>query len=190
MSFGPNVTVSSVTRVSGLRLTTRVSVSGGAAIGARDVTIVNPDGGTGMCAGCFTVNPLPTISSVTRNDSTSLTIDISVADTAAIGARNLVVANVDGGTVTCAGVQVVSVIASATTITLSVTIAAGATRSARDVTVVNPRWCGRDQDERLQSHLARSGPGFQPPGESRFREWRTARFARARAGIRAGIARV
>jgi hypothetical protein len=142
VSFGPDITMSSVTRNSATKLTAHIVVSAGASLGARDITVVNPDGGTGMCAGCLTVNPPPTITtidppsrpraashqliaitgtgyqagvkasiagggvtvnSVTRNDPTSLTLAVSISNTAAIGARDLTITNPDGGAATCTG---------------------------------------------------------------------------------------
>lgn len=65
--MGNGVTVKSVTVSSPTLLTLMVSVAGDAAPGPRDVVVTGTDGGTGTCAGCFTVSPAPTITSVTPN---------------------------------------------------------------------------------------------------------------------------
>ena len=142
VSFGPSITVNTVTRNSATKLTANVTIGIAATLGTRDVTVTNPDGGAATCGGCFTVNEMPaitsvipasggqgvvhraitvtgtgfqtgvtasiagggvTVNSVTRNDSTSLTLDVTVANAAATGARNLVVTNPDTGAVTCLG---------------------------------------------------------------------------------------
>jgi Bacterial Ig-like domain/IPT/TIG domain len=45
-------------------LTVHVTVSSTAATGQRDVIVTNPDGGRGVCQGCFTVNPAPKVTSI------------------------------------------------------------------------------------------------------------------------------
>jgi quinohemoprotein amine dehydrogenase alpha subunit-like protein len=52
---GNGITVVSVTRNSATSLTVRLSVSGGATTGLRDVTVTNPDGGSGTLAGGFRI---------------------------------------------------------------------------------------------------------------------------------------
>jgi len=53
--IGAGITVSSTTFVSSSRLTATVTIGAGTTIGARTVKVVNPDGGTGSCTGCFSV---------------------------------------------------------------------------------------------------------------------------------------
>ena len=53
--FGAGVTVNSTTRVNSGRLTASITISPGTTAGARTVTVVNPDKGTGSCVGCFSV---------------------------------------------------------------------------------------------------------------------------------------
>ncbi len=55
VSFGPDVTVASVTVTSATSLTVRITIAPTAAIGARDVRVTNVDGGTATCTGCFTI---------------------------------------------------------------------------------------------------------------------------------------
>ncbi|HVL81144.1 MAG TPA: IPT/TIG domain-containing protein [Actinomycetota bacterium] len=45
-------------------LVATISVAPGAVGGPRDLTVVNPDGGRGTCSGCFTIDPVPTVTSV------------------------------------------------------------------------------------------------------------------------------
>jgi len=61
-SFGAGITVNSVVFVSANELTANVTVAGGAATGARTITVTNGDAGVGSCTNCFTVNggPAPT----------------------------------------------------------------------------------------------------------------------------------
>ncbi len=136
---GTGITVNTVTFNSPTQLTVNISVAPTATIGARNVTVTNPDGGTATCNNCFTVNTGPTLTTVTPNargqgftgnltltgtnlvngagvvfsgtgitvntvtfnSPTQLTVNISVAPTATIGARNVTVTNPDGGTATC-----------------------------------------------------------------------------------------
>ena len=53
--FGAGVTVNSTTFVNSGRLTASITISPGTTAGARTVTVVNPDKGTGSCVGCFSV---------------------------------------------------------------------------------------------------------------------------------------
>jgi hypothetical protein len=60
-SFGAGITVNSTTFNSSTQLTANITVAANAAVGSRDITINKLDGGQVTCAGCFTVNPLPTV---------------------------------------------------------------------------------------------------------------------------------
>jgi hypothetical protein len=64
---GAGVILKSVVVTSSVLLTIKVSVDSNAALGAGDVSVTVPGGGTGTCAACFTVNPGPTVTSVTPN---------------------------------------------------------------------------------------------------------------------------
>jgi hypothetical protein len=57
------VTTNSVTWVSATKLTVKVTLSASATIGAGNVTVTTP-GGSGICTGCFTIDALPTIGSI------------------------------------------------------------------------------------------------------------------------------
>jgi len=86
-SFGPDITVSSVTVTSATSLTARITVGVGAATGARDVRVTNTDGGTDTCNGCFTVAAgralvlelIDTKGTATTNDDAVITRPISGA---------------------------------------------------------------------------------------------------------------
>jgi hypothetical protein len=123
-----------------------VTVTGAAAVGPRDVTVTLPGGGaSATCAGCLTVDPRPTVSTISpaalaqgvahatvtvtgtgflpgatvafggtgitvnsvSTTGTTLTLDVTVAPTAATGGRTITVTNVDGGTVARAGLFIV-----------------------------------------------------------------------------------
>jgi len=53
--FGSGITVISITFVSSTKLTVKITISAGTTTGGRTVKVINPDKGTGSCAGCFTV---------------------------------------------------------------------------------------------------------------------------------------
>ena len=60
--FSDGITVNSVTFVSGTELSANISIADDAAVGDRDVTVVNGDAGVGIGVGIFTViEPLPLI---------------------------------------------------------------------------------------------------------------------------------
>ncbi len=55
VNFGADITVTSVNVSSSTSLVARVNVDVDAVLGARNVSVSNPDGGTGSCTGCFSV---------------------------------------------------------------------------------------------------------------------------------------
>ena len=59
VSFGPGVVVNTVTRNSAGKLTVNVTVDPAAALGARDLTVTNPDGGTTTRLAALTVDAPP-----------------------------------------------------------------------------------------------------------------------------------
>jgi len=52
---GAGVTVNSTTFVSNTQLTVDVDIAGSAPVGSRDITVDNPNGGSGSCTDCFSV---------------------------------------------------------------------------------------------------------------------------------------
>ena len=65
---GTGVTVNSTTFVNNTTLTLNVSIAANAALGSRNLTVTNPDGGTGTGNNVFTVVAGPKISSVVLGD--------------------------------------------------------------------------------------------------------------------------
>jgi hypothetical protein len=59
---GTGITVNSTAFVDATHLNVTITVAGNATVGAGNVTVTNPDGGTGTGTGVFTVNAGPTIS--------------------------------------------------------------------------------------------------------------------------------
>lgn len=64
---GAGIVLKSVVVTSSVLLTIKVSVDSNAALGVGDVSVTVPGGATATCAGCFTVNPGPTFTSVAPN---------------------------------------------------------------------------------------------------------------------------
>jgi hypothetical protein len=131
---GTGVTVNSTTFVSASQLTANITISSTAPTGARDVTVTNPDQGTGTCTGCFTVNGGPTVTSTNPasrgQGATNQTITVN-----GTGFANGANATFSGSGITVNSTTFVS----ATQLTANITISAGApTGTARDVTVTNP----------------------------------------------------
>lgn len=62
---GQGVVVDKVVRDSETELIATMTVASSAAIGVRDITVVNPDFGAATCTGCLTVTAGPTVTSVT-----------------------------------------------------------------------------------------------------------------------------
>jgi hypothetical protein len=128
---GSGITVNSTTFVSATQLTVNVSVAANATVGASNVSVTNPDAGTGLCAGCFTVNAAPTVSSIDANFGVPNTTYPTVTVTGANFGSGATVAIGTG--VTVSSVSVVN----ATQLTISITVTSGATLGARNVTVTN-----------------------------------------------------
>jgi hypothetical protein len=134
VSFGSGITVDSSTVNSATQMTVHITISLDAALGARDVSVVNPapSGGTTVLSGGFTVsNPAPTLASITpTSGSRGQTLNVTVTGT-----------NFIPGVTTPAygsGITVNSVSSfTSTQVTASVTIDIGATAGPRDITVTN-----------------------------------------------------
>ena len=139
---GAGITVNSTTFNSATSLTANISIAAGATVGARDVTVTNPDTGSGTGTGIFTVNLGPTVTSASPNmgvqGATALSVDITGTDFSA--------GSWAPGDVTFSGTGITvnsTTFNSATSLTANISIAAGATVGARDVTVRNPADSGR-----------------------------------------------
>jgi hypothetical protein len=66
---GSGVTVVSVQFVSSTELSAKLTVSGNAPVGLRNVTVTNPDFSAGTCNSCLRVNPAPVVSSVSPSSA-------------------------------------------------------------------------------------------------------------------------
>jgi hypothetical protein len=132
VSFGPDITINSVTRNSTTKLTANVTIGAGATIGARSVSITNPDGGTAGCAGCLNVIADPQI------------VAVSPSSFAQGVTRQVIVVAGNGfepgatAKFTPAGVTVNSVaVTSSSSLSIEITIGGAAAVGARDLTITN-----------------------------------------------------
>ena len=132
VSFGPDITVNSVTRNSATKLTANVTIGSGATTGARSVSITNPDGGTAGCAGCLTVIADPQV------------VNVSPSSFAQGVIRQVITVTGSGfgpgatAKFTPAGVTVNSVtVTSSSSLSIEVTVGGAAAVGARDLTITN-----------------------------------------------------
>jgi hypothetical protein len=130
---GTGITVNSTTFNSSTSLTANVGIATGAATGVRNVTVTNPDTGTGTCTSCFTVNagPMLTSTSPSSLDQGATSQTVSVVGTGFVS----------GATVSFSGTGITvnsTAFTDSSHLSLNVTLTAGATLGARDVTVTNP----------------------------------------------------
>jgi uncharacterized membrane protein len=131
-SFGAGVTVLSLSRNSDTQLTARITVSPTATPGSRDVQVTGRGGLSSVLSGGFTVNPRPTITSLSPTSlrRTGLAQTLTINGTGfASGARV---------TFSGSGIRVNSTtVNSSTRITVSITISTSAATGNRTVTVTN-----------------------------------------------------
>ncbi len=127
---GAGVTINTTTVESPTQLALNLTIAGGASTGERILTITNAD--TGVTTEGFTVNPLPSISSLSPDDRpVGWAGDITVSGT---GFQAGLGASLSG-----AGMTVNSTtFDNSTQITLNVSIESGATTGNRTLTVTNP----------------------------------------------------
>ena len=137
---GTGVTVNSANRTSATSLTMSLAVTATAAVGWRDVTVINPDGGTGTCSQCLQVVASAGAVTVTSVSPSSLVQGASNQAIVITGSNFAAGFPSNGGTVSFgAGITVNSVTRnSATQLTARITVSATATIGSRDVTVTNP----------------------------------------------------
>src|SRR5260221_4487659 len=113
-------------------MTVNVTIWPSAAVGARNVTVTNPDTGAATCTGCVTINAAPTLSSVSpatrARGLSSQTLTI-----AGTGFQPSAVVSFSGNGITVNS----TLVGSTTSITVNVTIAPSADLGARSVTVTN-----------------------------------------------------
>jgi hypothetical protein len=132
---GTGITVNSTTFVSATQLTANISVASNATTGSHNVTVTNGDAGIGSCAGCFTIDAAPTITSPTSAAPHIVTNGQTV--TFNINGTGFV----NGATVAISGGFTVNSVTFTNATTLSVNVKAnnGApNRGTYDLTVTNP----------------------------------------------------
>jgi PKD repeat protein len=136
-SFGAGITVNSCAFSSSTQITANVTIGSTATIGARNVTVTNPDGQIGTSTNGFSVtssgpSPPPTVSSVSPNSGAQ--------------GQNLPTVTITGSNfqtgATCsfgAGITVNScAFGSSTQLTANITISSTASLGSRNMTVTNP----------------------------------------------------
>ena len=110
VSFGANITVTTVTVNSSIKLTAHISIGSGAAVGPRNVSVTNPipGGGTATLTNGFTVNNPATTTVVTSSsvnntstygDSVTFTATVSTASGTPTGDVTFYAGSTCGGTV-------------------------------------------------------------------------------------------
>ncbi len=132
-SLGAGITVNSCTFSSATQLIASLSISASAAVGARNITVTNPDTQSGtLTSGFSVVAPAPSVTSVTPNTGAQ---GQNLASVILTGSNFQNGAGCNFG----AGITVNScTFSSATQLTASLSISATATVAARNVTVTNP----------------------------------------------------
>lgn len=129
---GTGITVNNVVRDSATQLTVTISVAPGATVGARNVTVTNPDAGAGTCPGCFTVNAAPTTTLLSPSTfDQGATGPVTITGTGYVATPTV---TPSGTGVTFSNVVRVS----ATQLTATITVTPTATTGGRTVTVTNP----------------------------------------------------
>ncbi len=134
VSFGPDITVTSVTVNTPAQITAGITITGAAALGPRDVTVTNPapGGGTATSTGSFTVENFPTIISLAPpNGLGGQTLDVVVHGRNFIDGVSSVLINASDISRNSA------VVTSDTTILMNITILLGAQNGIREVFVNN-----------------------------------------------------
>ena len=126
------ITVNSTTYTSATSITANVTVAPNAPTGAGTITVTNPDLATGTSAAIFTINPSPTVTSISpATRAQGLTSDIVITGTGFISGAAVVFSG--------SGISINSTtFNSATQLTVNISIAGFAATGARDLTVNNP----------------------------------------------------
>jgi hypothetical protein len=137
VSFGADITVSAIDVVSPTSLKATIGIAPAAALGVRAVAVSNdpPGGGTATLAGGFTVlaaNPVPALSGVSpTSGQRQTTLDVTLTGSGFMPGATTVSF---GSRITVSDVSV----ASPTSLTARISIAADAALGARNVSVTNP----------------------------------------------------
>ena len=129
---GSNITVNSTTFVSATTLTVNISISSGALVGTRAITVTNPDAGNGTSGSIFTVNAAPTVTAVspTSRDAGAVNQNLTITGTNFITGAT-VAFSTNGITVNSTTFN------SATSLSVNISISSGATVGTRTITVTN-----------------------------------------------------
>ena len=128
---GAGIGVTNVAVGSATQLTATLSIAGGAALGARNVTVTNSGGTSATLTGGFTVVAPVTVSTVAPNQGAQgASVPVTITGSGFVAGASV---SVSGTGVTVSNV----LLGSATQITATLGIAAGAALGARDVTVTN-----------------------------------------------------
>jgi peptidoglycan/xylan/chitin deacetylase (PgdA/CDA1 family) len=131
VTFSGSGVSATVTAVTATKLTMSVTVAGDATVGARYVTVTQPNGGRGTCQACFTVGAAPTVTSVSPS-----TLRRGATSTVTITGTNFV----QGAKVTLSGTGVTVLLVtwnSATSMTAVLRAATTAPTGVRSLTVTN-----------------------------------------------------
>ena len=133
VSFGAGITVNSVTFNNSAQLTVSITIAPTATVGNRNVVVTNPDLQVGTGTNAFSVTAAaPTVSSATPNSGIQ---GQTISSVIIAGTFFVATPTVSFG----AGITVNSVTwNSSIQLTVSITIAGGATPGARTITVTNP----------------------------------------------------
>ena len=129
---GSNITVNSTTFVNATTLTVNISISSGALVGTRAITVTNPDAGNGTSGSIFTVNAAPTVTAVspTSRDAGAVNQNLTITGTNFITGAT-VAFSTNGITVNSTTFN------SATSLSVNISISSGATVGTRTITVTN-----------------------------------------------------
>ena len=129
---GSNITVNSTTFVSATTLTVNISISSGALVGTRAITVTNPDAGNGTSGSIFTVNAAPTVTAVspTSRDAGAVNQNVTITGTNFITGATAAFST-NGITVNSTTFN------SATSLSVNISISSGATVGTRTITVTN-----------------------------------------------------
>ncbi len=132
-SFGANITVNSTTFVDSSHVTANITIASGATTGARNVTLTNGDGSSATGTGVFTVNAAPTVTSTSPSsgDRGATNEAVTIIGTGFLSGPSLAASF--GANITVNSTTFVD----SSHVTANITIAAGATTGARNVTLTN-----------------------------------------------------
>ena len=132
---GTGVTVTNTALVSSTQITATVNVAASASLGPHDVTVRQGIGGldNSACTGCLTINPQPTITTVSPSarGRGAPPVNVTITGTGYVGTPAVAFSG--------PGITINTITRnSATQLTVNVAVGPNAPTGARDVTVTNP----------------------------------------------------